>query len=187
MALGSILKLLFSRRLLVDGLLLSLALSVFVLGTVFINVWLWFGDYPPEIQELVENPPAVPFVQRLVLALLGLGMIVWLMVRSTRAFLRGAPPENRFILAMGHAFLLFQFANLWDVVIIDWLVFVTWTPEVFVLPGTEGSPGYDNYWFHFRASFLRPSAWIGGLVASAIIAGIARWGARRSADRGLTC
>ena len=44
MAPGSILKLLFSRRLLVDGLLLSLAFSVFVLGTAFINVWLWFGD-----------------------------------------------------------------------------------------------------------------------------------------------
>ncbi len=179
MAPGSILKRLFSRRLLVDGLLLCLAFSVFVMGTAFINIWLWFGDYPPEIQALVENPPTPPFVQRLVLALLGLGMIVWLMVRSTKAFLRGAPPANRFVLAMGHAFLLLQFVNLWDVVIIDWLVFVTWTPEVFVLPGTEGSPGYDNYWFHFRASFLHPVAWISGLVASAVIAGTARWGERR--------
>jgi len=99
MAPRSILKRLFSRRLLVDGLLLSLVFSVFVLGTAFINVWLGFGNYPPEIQALVENPPAPPFVQRLVLALLGLGMVVWLMVRSTRTFLRAAPSESRAVIS----------------------------------------------------------------------------------------
>jgi hypothetical protein len=53
--------------------------------------------------------------------------------------------------------------NAVDVLILDWLVFVTLRPKIVVLPGTEGAEGYGDYGFHFRA-FLKGLA--GSSVAS---------------------
>ena len=44
--------------------------------------------------------------------------------------------------------------NLYDLLIIDWIVFCTITPGFLVIPGTEGNKGYKDYWFHF-VGFLK--------------------------------
>ena len=44
--------------------------------------------------------------------------------------------------------------NLIDLLILDWLIFVTIQPRFVVLPGTAGLPGYRDYGFHFR-QFLK--------------------------------
>ena len=44
--------------------------------------------------------------------------------------------------------------NLLDLLVLDWLVFVTWRPRYIVLSGTEGPTGYGDYAFHFRG-FLK--------------------------------
>jgi hypothetical protein len=59
--------------------------------------------------------------------------------------------------------------NTVDVLILDWLVFVTLRPGIVVLPGTEGAEGYRDYGFHFRA-FLKGLA--GSLVGSLMVAGM---------------
>jgi len=58
-----------------------------------------------------------------------------------------------------------------DLLILDWLVFVTLRPKIVVLPGTEGAKGYGDYGFHFRA-FLKGLA--GSLIGSLVIAGMAQ-------------
>ncbi len=60
--------------------------------------------------------------------------------------------------------------NLVDLVILDWLIFVTLQPKFTVLPGTEGLAGYKDYAFHFKA-FLRGTVLC--FLASLVIAGIA--------------
>ena len=165
----------YARQLLVDGLKLALGFSTVVLGTLYGNVWLWFSDYPPEIQAMIAVPPRPPLWQQLSAALLLFGTLGVLSVRATSRFLRAAGEalSRPFTAALVYAFLLFQFVNLWDIVVLDWLIFTWLTPEFIVLPGTEGSPGYDNYWFHFQRSFLHPGPWGGALVFSTVTALIA--------------
>ena len=78
-----------------------------------------------------------------------------------------------------HVFLLFLLVNVWDLVVLDWLFFITIQPDLVVFPGTEGLAGYRDYWFHFRASFLHPAPWIAGVVLSLGAGTIAWWLGRR--------
>ena len=169
----------WTRRVVRDGLLLSVIFSVIIVGTALIDPWMMLENYPPAIQELVTPPDDVPVVLP---AVIGVGMIVvlvWLMVRSVIALERERGTHLGFGGAALHAWLLFQFVNLWDVVIIDWLLVVTIQPAAFILPGTEGHPAYDDYLFHLKESYAAPVPWIGGLVGSLVIAGIATLVIRR--------
>jgi hypothetical protein len=65
--------------------------------------------------------------------------------------------------------LLFFFA-LWDLFILDWLIFVTILPVFVVIPGTEGLAGYKDYWFHVEVSFLGLTQWLSILLGGLILA-----------------
>ena len=58
--------------------------------------------------------------------------------------------------------------NVVDLLVLDWPL-VAIVPGFMVLPGTEGSAGYKDYWFHFRG-FLIGTVLI--LVASGLMAGV---------------
>ena len=62
------------------------------------------------------------------------------MVRSVVALARDRGGHLGFAYAALHVWLLFQVVNLWDVVILDWLLFVTIQPAALLIPGTEGIP-----------------------------------------------
>ena len=40
---------------------------------------------------------------------------------------------------------------LFDLFVLDILIFCTWTPRFLVIPGTEGMPGYKDWRMHVRA------------------------------------
>ena len=65
-----------------------------------------------------------------------------------------------------HVFLLFWFVNAFDVVVLDWLLFMNVLRPWVILPGTEGMVGYDDYLFHLRGSFATLTPWIGSLILS---------------------
>ena len=60
--------------------------------------------------------------------------------------------------------------NLWDWLVLDWLIFCTITPKQFIIPGSEGHPAYKDYAFHFRG-FLIGSVFsaVLGLVTAGIV------------------
>src|SRR6266436_1793087 len=57
--------------------------------------------------------------------------------------------------------------NIVDWLILDWLIFCTFTPRFAVLPGTEGMAGYKNYAMHFRGFLIGTiySAGVGVVIA----------------------
>ena len=67
---------------------------------------------------------------------------------------------------------------MWDLVILDWLIFVTIQPSFIVIPGTEGMAGYKDYWFHFEVSFLGLTQWVSVLVGGLVLAGLSMIKAR---------
>jgi hypothetical protein len=77
-----------------------------------------------------------------------------------------------FLTAFVHLFVMFSVFNVVDLLLLDWPL-VAISPRFIVLPGTEGSAGYKDYWFHFRG-FLVGTMLI--LAVSCLMAGvIAAW------------
>lgn len=59
--------------------------------------------------------------------------------------------------------------NVYDLLVLDWLLFCTIQPNFMIVPGTKGHPGYRNYMFHFigfiKGIFIT-------LILSAALAGL---------------
>jgi hypothetical protein len=60
--------------------------------------------------------------------------------------------------------------NLFDLLVLDWLIFAGITPRFIVLPGTEGLAGYKDFAFHVKGFAIGMGL---SVVFSAITAGIA--------------
>jgi len=69
------------------------------------------------------------------------------------------------------ALILFYFA-MWDLLILDWLIFVTIQPSFIVIPGPEGMAGYKDYWFHFKVSFLGLTQWVSVIGGRLVLGGL---------------
>lgn len=150
------------------GLYVALATVCLVLLVLY-DPRLMLQDYPPAIQEIV--PPKTAREKRLTLWL-GLPFLLILFVFPIYAAFEF---QTRMGGQAGFAWLWLYAAgiafafNLWDLLVLDWLVFCTLTPSRFVLPGSEGHPAYKDYAYHFRA-FLTGTVFsaVMGLVAAGV-------------------
>ena len=149
---------------LVYGIPLSLVLSALLLAMIRANPRLMLQDYPKDIPAAV--PPKTLTEQRqtrywgavLLLLALAFPVAAALSTKATRHGFLGI-----FLSASGVPFLF----NVVDWLILDWLIFCTFTPPFAVLPGTEGMAGYKNYAMHFRGFLIGTvfSATVGALIA----------------------
>lgn len=148
------------------GSALSLVLSILILAVIRANPRLMLQDYPKDIQAAV--PPKTPTEQRqtryvgmaLLLLVIAFTLAAALSAKAARYGFSGI-----FLSAFGVSFLF----NLVDWLILDWLIFCTFTPAFAVIPGTEGMAGYKNYAMHFRG-FLTGTVF--SAAAGLVIAGI---------------
>lgn len=160
------------KRILIDGTLMNVLLSIVVYGSIYLNPLIWVGDYPPDIQAAV-GPVSVPVVQQLVMGVLFVIIVAGVPLWSSAKLRQENNGELSFLSAFVHnALLAFSFA-VWDLLILDWLIFVTIQPAFIVIPGTEGLAGYKDYGFHFQVSFLGWTQWIAILAAGLILGGLA--------------
>ena len=67
------------------------------------------------------------------------------------------------------AFITLLVFNIFDLLVLDWLIFNTLQPKMIILPGTQGMAGYKEYAFHFRG-FLKGLVFclMGALVSAGI-------------------
>jgi hypothetical protein len=159
------------RRVLVDGTILSILLSVLVYGSLYVDPLMWVGDYPPDIQAAVGTVD-VPLDQAIIVVVLGLGIIIGIVFRSNAKLQRQNDGKLSFLTAFINSALIFLFFAAWDLLVLDWLIFVTIQPDFIVIPGTEGLAGYKDYWFHFKVSFLGWTQWVSILVGGLVLAGL---------------
>jgi hypothetical protein len=153
-----------------SGLYVALA-TVFLFALVLYNPRLMLQDYPPAIKAIV--PPKTEQEKRLS-TWLGLPFILVLFVfpvYATFAFQMQAGGEAGFPSLWLYAFGIAFAFNLWDWLVLDWLVFCAITPKRFVIPGSEGHPAYKDYFFHF-CGFLIGTVFsaVLGLIAAGVVA-----------------
>lgn len=150
------------------GLALSLVLTILLAVSGAIALDMFVDNYPADIKQ--KYGPMSPrsarmrpyFAALLFLTLLAIPMMGLFALQAER---NSVPflPASAFAVAT-----LFVF-NLFDLMILDWLLFCTIQPRMMVLPGTEGMAGYNDYRFHF-IGFLKGLGFsvVGGLLIAVL-------------------
>jgi hypothetical protein len=159
------------KRILIDGTVMNVLLTTVIYGSIYINPLFWVSDYPPDIQAAVGKVD-LPISQKLVAGVLFLLVAVGVPLYSNTKLRRQNNGQMSFLTAFVHSSLIYFYFAVWDLVILDWLVFVTIQPDFVVIPGTEGLAGYSDYWFHFQVSFLGWVQWISILASGLVMAGL---------------
>ncbi len=126
------------ERILLDGALLTLVMSVMIVLSLLVNPRIWLHDYPAAIRELAPPLSAGEKRQQRVFMipfLLGFVLVPFL---STRAFVMGAGDGVTFLGTFLHAFALFNIFNLFDALVIDWLWLGLLHPRFALIPEAWG-------------------------------------------------
>jgi len=143
-------------------------LSAVLLAMGLRNPRLMLQDYPDDVRAAVPPKTAAERRETLWWSL----PLLCLLFGTPLAATIGARlqlPGLSFAGAFVNAFMVMIAFDLFDWLVIDWLVFCTLTPRFVVLPGTEGMAGYKDYAMHFRGFLVGLAL---ALVASAAIAGL---------------
>ena len=159
------------RRILVDGTILSVLLTIIVYGSLYVNPLMLVDSYTPDVRAAV-GAVDVPVIQHVVFYTLSFGAVVGVTLCSNARLRRQNGGNLSFWGAFVNSAVIMFFFAVWDLLILDWLIFVTIQPDFVVIPGTEGLAGYKDYWFHFEVSFLGWAQWLSIIAGGLILAGL---------------
>lgn len=157
-------------KMFLDGAILSFLASLILLVLLRYNPRLFLQDYPENIQNKVPPKTKKEKKQSLVLGIPFLLLFVVVPFLSTLGLMRQSGGEATFVQLFLHAFGVVFIFNLVDLVLLDWLLFCTITPTFMVIPGTEGSQAYKDYFYHLKASVVGTFlSFLTGLVIAGIV------------------
>jgi uncharacterized membrane protein len=160
-------------RMLLDGAVLAVVVSAWLVAALWYNPRLFLnkGDFPPDI--VAAAPPKTRAEKRLAaivgvpFILVSLAFPLW----STIAFASRAGGDTGFAVLFAHALGVIAMPFFVDLVLLDWLLVCTITPDFVVVPGTEGFAGYKDYGFHLRMHARASVAMIAVALLIAVITG----------------
>jgi hypothetical protein len=157
---------------LIEGLVLSSALTLVIVGSLAYNPRLWRQDAPPRARALV--PPLAPPERRarnVVALMVFLTIAVVTMWSATRLVARHGPAVS-YMTAFSHFAGVFMMFNLIDLVVIDWLVLLVLRPRYlkqFTVPGLSYEESVGSYRYHFLG-FLKGFGFVAAMSAIAATA-----------------
>jgi hypothetical protein len=163
----------FWTSVLVDGTVLSIAVSIVILGSLAYNPRLWIGDAPEPVRRLAPPLSAAERRDRWVVAGLFLLTVVAVTAWSASRLIarEGTPSFGTLLIHFLGVFFLF---NLVDLVVIDWLVLLGMRPRFLSrlsVPGLSYEETVGGYRYHFVA-FLKG---LGVITVLALIAASATY------------
>lgn len=126
------------ERILIDGALLSLVMSVLVFASFLVNPRIWLGDYPEAIRKLAPPLNAAEKRQRALFMIPFLLGFILIPFFSTRAFVDSLGSEATFLSAFLHAFAVLNIFNLFDAVVLDWLFLGLMHPKFALIAEAHG-------------------------------------------------
>jgi hypothetical protein len=159
------------NRLIADGVILSILALLFIMITLWINPRIMLHDYPKDIQA--KAPPKTPQEKQLSL-FLGIPFLLLLFAfpfMSSLTLKHQTQGQISFGALFANSFGVAFIFNIFDWLLLDWLMFCTITPRFVVIPGTEGMAGYKDYAFHFRGFLIGSifSAVAGCIIATVVL------------------
>jgi hypothetical protein len=148
------------------GIVFSVGFALIVLGALYLNPRIMLSSYPKEVQA--QLPPLSPSEKKQQTVL---GTLVWgyalvgLFYANARLAAGGGPAA--FVPLFLNTYLVFEVVNLFDLLVIDYLVLLVLKPPSLFIPGTLALGQDHGFGFHFKG-FLKGS--VLGVVISAVIA-----------------
>ncbi len=159
-------SLLLEHSLLYGGIV-SLLLSLVLMGSLVFNPEIGWRTYPPQVKVAFGPMSTTANKQRIVVGLVFIGLLIGgAFVSLVRLEAKHADALT-FLESFTSTLIVLNVFNLVDLLLLDWLIFATWQPKVLMLPGTEGMAEYGDYGFYF-AGFLKGLV---GSVAFSLIVG----------------
>ncbi|MEM7077833.1 MAG: hypothetical protein AAF513_04300 [Pseudomonadota bacterium] len=152
--------------LLLDGAVLCLFIGMLVAGSFARAPRMWLRDLPADIQSRTApmthaEVRSAQLIGVVIVSLLFCGQVV-----STLRY----GFEHGYLLALLHAYLLFQIFNFFDFLVIDCGIMLAIDPADPPIEGTAHAAGYRNFVFHALASL---KGLLLGLPFAALAAGVA--------------
>jgi hypothetical protein len=140
-----------------------------LLGLLLYSPRMMVQDYPPAIRAVVPAKTSAELRQSLILGLPFVMVLFVYPIYATFGF-HTRSHDAGFLALWAYAFGIAFAFNLWDWLIIDWLLFCAVTPKWLVISGSEGHPAYKDYFFHFRGFLIGTvfTAGLGLLVATTV-------------------
>lgn len=133
------------------GLIICAIGFIIIIGSQIINARYWLDCYPKSIQQLVEPQTKREKVTKLII---GTPFLFALFVFPEFAIIEYVSTINytpSFMQILTVAFCTLLIFNLFDLIILDWLIFCYITPSYQIIEGSENKINeYKNYAFHFQ-------------------------------------
>jgi hypothetical protein len=156
-------------RVLRDGALVSITASLYLALLLRYNCRLFLRHYPRELRNVV--PPKSRH-ERQMSVLLGIPFALLAFgapYLSTRLWQAASQGSSSFRELFAHAFGVFFFFNLVDLLVLDWLLVCWYAPSWVILPGTEHLVPNHPYLHHFKGFVLGTVVSVLGAVAIAAL------------------
>lgn len=151
-------------RILIDGGLLTVFISTVLVLMLYFKPRMALSDYPKDVRAAVPQRTQKELRASIMLSIPMLVVVVaiplysvWLVKRELGEIAYGIS----FTVIFGEYFLMSMF----DLIVLDWLMFYTWTPKFLVLPGTEGFAGYKDFRLHLKAQLTMGNLLIAAFAA----------------------
>jgi hypothetical protein len=155
------------KRIVTDGSIMSALLGSIIMAIVYYNAEIMHDDYPAHIREKALPMSDAAKKQRAVVTIpfitLLLGFPAYSNLKMRRQNHGQLSLKNAFI----NAYAVFAFSNLFDLLVLDYLIMLRMRPRFAMLPGTEESDYSNDYFFHF-IGFLKGMGY--GMIPCLIIA-----------------
>ena len=155
------------KRILTDGSIMSAMLGSVIMSVVYYNAEIMHDDYPPHIQAKALPMSDAAKKQRVVVTIPFITLLLGFPAYSNLKLMRQNHGHLSLKNAFVNAYAVFAFSNLFDLLILDYLVMLRMRPRFAMLPGTKESDYSNDYFFHF-AGFLKGMGY--GMIPSLIIA-----------------
>jgi hypothetical protein len=134
----------------VYGLVLSIALSAPIVGTLYANPRLLLRSYPPGIKRAAGPQTGAEKKKTRIVGFFFLLLLIGVPAVSTWLLERSRGGEIDYAEAFLNIFGILAVFNAVDLLLIDWLLFCAVTPRFLVIRGTEGMAEYKDYLFHLK-------------------------------------
>lgn len=154
-----------SKRIIIDGGILTLIFSVIAVGILYFKPRLTLSDYPDDVKAALPPRTKKEFQQGALLSIPVLLATIAIPLYSVWMVKTKCQCELTFGIAFLTIFGEMILVSLFDLIVLDWLMFYTWTPKFLVLPGTEGFPGYKDFRPHLKAQLIKGNLIIAGFSA----------------------
>jgi hypothetical protein len=155
-------------RILVDGAILTAIDAPLLVLALYINPRLALSDYPADVRAAVPPRTKREVRQGVLLAIPGLLVAIGVPLYSTWLLKQQNAGELPYWMAFATILGVLMVFSLFDLIVLDLLMFYRWTPRFLVIPGTEGMAGYKDWRPHLKSQLTKGNALL--VVVSALLA-----------------